>query len=262
MNLELGGKVALVTAASRGMGRASAIALAAEGARVSIVSRDNVALEIVADFIKSAGYYKPLVVSADLNTRDGIDKAIDETVTRLGGVDILIANSIGPEPGGFEEMSDDAWADAFGKTILSTVRLVRGVIPSMKGRGGGSVVAIQSTSVRQPLPDHVLSNATRPGMPGLMKSLAMEYGRQGIRFNTITPGRVLTDRLRDLEARRLRVGEQLADRLTEMGRELPIGRLGRPEEIADVVTWLSSARASYVTGATIAVDGGNSKGLF
>lgn len=262
MDLGITGKVAMVTAASRGMGRAVARRLASEGARVVISARDVGALEDLAREIIGDGGTAPFVAPADLTDSGQIARAVARAIEAFGGIDILVANSVGPAPGKFEEADDACWYAAFDMAMMSTVRLVRAALPSMRTRFGGSVVAIQSTSVRQPLPHHVLSNAVRPGMPGLMKSLAMEFGRENIRFNTVTPGRVLTDRLLDLESRRLVPGETLDSRLERMGAELPIGRLGHPEEIADAVAWLVSPRASYVTGATIAVDGGNAKGLF
>jgi 3-oxoacyl-[acyl-carrier protein] reductase len=169
-----------------------------------------------------------------------------------------VANAGGPARGFFEEMSDEQWQQAFELSLLSVVRLVRAVLPGMQARKWGRVLTIQSVSVKQPLPDLLLSNAIRPGTHGFMKTLALRYGKDNVTFNTVCPGRILTDRLLGgLKAS----GLSREQYVTQLGADIPMGRVGTPEEFASVIAFLASERASYVTGTAIQVDGGLVRGL-
>lgn len=259
MNLELGGKVAVASAGSKGMGRECALGLAREGARVALFSRDERNLTRVASEIEAATGRAPFTRAADLTDGASVTAFFEEVRERLGPVQIVVANSAGPKPGRFELHPEQAWRSAFDAAVLSTVRMVQAAIPQMQESGGGSVVAIQSTSVKQPIHDMVLSNGVRPGVAGLMKSLSQEYGPQGLRFNVVCPGRVMTERFLSVEASH---GGSLEERIVRMAAEVPLRRLGTPAEVADAVLFLSSSRASYITGSVLSVDGGNVRSLY
>lgn len=259
MQLELSGKVAVVSAGTKGIGRECAMALAAEGARVALFARDGGRLVEVADEIESKFGRRPFTQAADLTDARSISDFFAAVKSRIGSVDVLVANSVGPSPGPFEKYGDEDWLTAFEGAFLSTARMIREVVPQMREAGGGSVVAIQSSSVKQPIPGLTLSNGVRPGVAGLMKSLAMEYGQFGMRFNVVCPGRVMTERFMQVEASH---GEPLEERIARSAAEIPLRRLGKASEVADAVLFLASARASYITGSVIAVDGGNVRSLY
>jgi 3-oxoacyl-[acyl-carrier protein] reductase len=259
MQLELSGKVAVVSAATKGIGRECAMALAREGARVALFSRDGERLQAVADDMERETGYRPFTQQADLTDAQSIRDFFEAVKSSLGPLEVLVANSVGPSPGPFEKYGDEDWLSAFEGAFLSTARMIRAAIPQMREAGGGSVVAIQSTSVKQPIVGLTLSNGVRPGVAGLMKSLAMEYGQYGMRFNVVCPGRVMTDRFLAVEASH---GQPLEERIARMAAEVPMRRLGKPNEVADAVLFLSSARASYITGSVLAVDGGNVRSLY
>jgi 3-oxoacyl-[acyl-carrier protein] reductase len=262
MDLGLKGKAAIVTAASKGMGRACAMGLAAEGARVAVCARREDELQAAAALIREKSKGEVLAVPADVTRAADIERVVARTVEAFGGVEILVANAGGPPVGGFDQMSDAEWLAAFELTFLSTVRLVREVLPHMRRRRWGRIVTIQSSSVKQPIEGLILSNGIRPGVAGLAKTLAAELGRDNILINTVCPGRILTDRLRShLGSRAQAAGKSLEEFLPQAAGEIPLGRIGSPEEFADVVVFLASERASYVTGTTLQVDGGLIRGL-
>src|SRR5213593_4103386 len=245
MDLGLRGKVALVTAASKGMGKACALAFGAEGARVAMCARTDSELKTAADEVRSSTRAEVLAVPTDVTSKQEVEALAQRVTSQWGGVDVLVANAGGPARGFFEEMSD--------------VRLVRAVLPGMQAKKWGRVLTIQSVSVKQPLPDLLLSNAVRPGTHGMIKTLALRYAKDNITFNTVCPGRILTDRLMGgLKASGLSREQYIA----QLGDEIPIGRVGTPEEFANVVVFLASERASYVTGTAVQVDGGLVRGLF
>lgn len=259
MDLGLKGKVALVTAASKGMGKACALGFAAEGARVAMCARTEADLKTAADEIRAATRGEVLTIVADVTKKADVQMLADRVTSTLGAPDILVANAGGPARGFFEDMSDEQWQQAFELSLLSVVRLVRAVLPGMQAKKWGRVLTIQSVSVKQPLPDLLLSNAIRPGTAGMMKTLALRYGKDNITFNTVCPGRILTDRLMGgLKASGLSREQYVA----QLGAEIPMGRVGTPEEFANVMVFLASERASYVTGAALQVDGGLVRGLF
>jgi 3-oxoacyl-[acyl-carrier protein] reductase len=258
MDLGLKGKVVLVTAASKGMGRACALAFAAEGARVAMCARTESDLRAAAEQVKTRTGADVFATPADVTRAADVTALVTRVQDTLGAVDVLVANCGGPPRGYFEEMSDQQWQGAFEVSLLSTVRLIRAVLPGMKARKSGSILTIQSVSVKQPLDDLVLSNAIRPGVAGVMKTLANQLGRDGIRLNTVCPGRIMTDRfMGGLKTSGL-TREQYLERAS---MEIPLGRVGTPEEFANVVVFLASDRASYITGAALQVDGGLVRGL-
>ena len=258
MDLGLAGRVALVTAASKGMGKASAMGLAAEGARVVMCARTESDLKTAAEEIRAKTKADVLAVPADVTKKDDVTALVDRAVKTFGHVDILVANAGGPPRGYFEDMTDEQWQGAFDVSLLSVVRLVRGVLPSMKARRWGRILTIQSVSVKQPIPELLLSNAVRPGVAGMMKTLAGQLGKDGITVNTVCPGKIMTDRC--LGGQKIS-GLSREDYLARAVEDVPVGRIGTPEEFANVIVFLASERASYVTGVALQVDGGLVRGL-
>jgi len=258
MNLGLTGKTALVTAASKGMGKACALGLAAEGARVVMCARTDVDLQAAAEEVRSKTGAQVVAMPADVTRADQVKALVARAHEAFGGVDILVANAGGPPRGYFDELSDEQWYGAFEVSLLSVVRLIREVLPSMRQRRWGRIITIQSSSVKQPIEGLDLSNAIRPGAAGLMKTLASELGADNILVNTVCPGRILTDRL--LGGAR-QAGLSPEEYVRQVGADVPVGRVGTPEEFGNVVVFLASERASYVTGVAIQVDGGLIRGL-
>ena len=258
MDLGLAGRVALVTAASKGMGKASAMGLAAEGAKVVICARTESELKTAAEEIRARTRAEVLAIPADVTKKDDVSALVDRAIKTFGHIDILVANAGGPPRGYFEEMTDEQWQGAFDVSLLSVVRLVRGVLPSMKARRWGRILTIQSVSVKQPIPELLLSNAVRPGVAGMMKTLAGQLGKDGITVNTVCPGKIMTDRFLGGQKISGLSREQYLARAVE---DVPVGRVGTPEEFANVIVFLASERASYVTGVSVQVDGGLVRGL-
>jgi 3-oxoacyl-[acyl-carrier protein] reductase len=264
MDLGLKGKVALVLAASKGLGRASAQALAAEGASVVIGSRNAQELAQVAQDIGRESEGTVLAVPVDVTSAESLEAFVAAAVRELGQIDVLVNNAGGPPMGKFEAFDDAQWLAAFELTLLSVVRLVRLVTPHMRAVGGGRIINIVSTSVKQPIDNLLLSNAIRPGVIGLAKSLSLELAPDHITVNNVCPGRILTARL--LEGDRVR--EQLARGVSQqaildsMAQDIPLKRLGKPEELAALVAFLASEQAAYITGTTTQVDGGLVRSLF
>jgi 3-oxoacyl-[acyl-carrier protein] reductase len=258
MDLGLAGKTALVTAASKGMGKASALALAAEGARVAMCARTETDLRAAAAEVQAKSGGTVLAVPADVTRAADITALVDRVNRELGGVDILVANAGGPPRGHFDEVGDDHWVKAFEISHLSVVRLIRAVLPSMRARRWGRIITIQSVSVKQPVPGLLLSNGVRPAVAGLVKTLADDLGRDNILINTLCPGRIMTDRF--LGGAR-QAGLSTEDYIAASATDIPLRRIGTPEEFANVVVFLASERASYVTGVTLQVDGGLVRGI-
>ena len=257
MDLGLKGKVAIVAAASKGMGKATAMGLAGEGARVTMCARTEADLIAAANEIREKTKAEVLAIPADVTRHPDIQRVVTKTVEAFGGVDILVANAGGPPTGSFDQMTDAEWLAAFELTLLSTVRFIREVLPHMRKNRWGRIITIQSSSVKQPIEGLVLSNGIRPGVVGLFKTLATELGKDNILINTVCPGRILTDRLRShMGARAKHAGKTFQEFMPNVTADIPLGRIGSPEEFSNMVVFLASERASYVTGATIQVDGG------
>ncbi|WP_288482243.1 SDR family oxidoreductase [uncultured Deinococcus sp.] len=246
---------ALVTAASSGLGFATALELAREGAAVALCSRDLPRAQEAAQEITAATGAPVLALEADVRDPAACTAVVEQAAEALGGLGILVCNAGGPAPGGFERFDDAAWAEAFDLTLMSTVRLTRAALPHLRA-GGGRILTIVSSSVRRPLPNLTLSNALRPAVQGLMKSLSLELAPD-IAVNCIAPGRVLTERIQELdEARAAREGRTWEQVRAQTEREIPLGRLGDPAEFGRVAAFLCSPVASYITGSTLLVDGG------
>jgi 3-oxoacyl-[acyl-carrier protein] reductase len=258
MDLGLAGKVALVTAASKGMGKACAMGLAAEGAKIVMCARTESDLKAAAEEVRARTKAEVLAMPADVTRKDDVAALVERALKTFGGVDILVANAGGPPRGYFEDLTDEQWQGAFDISLMSVVRLVRGVLPSMKARRWGRILTIQSVSVKQPIPELLLSNAVRPGVAGLMKTLAGQLGKDGITVNTVCPGKIMTDRFLGGQTLSGLSREEFLARAVE---DVPVRRIGTPEEFANVVVFLASERASYVTGVTVQVDGGLVRGL-
>jgi 3-oxoacyl-[acyl-carrier protein] reductase len=257
MDLGLKGKTALVVAASKGMGKACAISLAAEGTRVALCARGEAALNEAAADVKNKTGAEVLAIPADVSRAEDIRRVVSRTVETFAGVDILVANVGGPPPGLFAQISDEQWKAAFEQVHLSTVRFIREVLPDMKRRGWGRILAIQSSSVKQPVEGLVLSNGIRPAIAGLFKTLAGDLAKDGITVNVVLPGRIMTDRFIHHQADLARrAGRALDEQIALSATDIPAGRIGSPEEFANMVVFLASERASYVTGTVIQVDGG------
>jgi 3-oxoacyl-[acyl-carrier protein] reductase len=257
MDLGIKGKTALVVAASKGMGKASAIGLGGEGCRVVMCARGEAALKDAAAEVKQRTGAEVLAVAADASRAADISRVVADANRAFGGVDILVANVGGPPPGPFEAMSDEQWTKAFEQVHLSTVRFIREVLPHMKKARWGRILAIQSSSVKQPVDGLILSNGIRPGIAGLFKTLAGDVARHNITVNLVLPGRIMTDRFTEHQTDRAkRAGITMEQQLELSSADIPMGRIGTPDEFAAMVVFLASARASYVTGTAVQVDGG------
>jgi 3-oxoacyl-[acyl-carrier protein] reductase len=257
MDLGLSGKVAMVAGASRGLGYAVARALAEEGAIVSIASRNETAVRQAAARIEGETSASVLATAVDVRSADQITGWLQSTVERFGGVDLLLTNSGGPPAGGFNAFDDAAWHSAFELLLLSAVRMIRAVLPSMRARGGGSILVATSSSVKEPIPNLTLSNVLRASVAALAKTLARELAGDHIRVNQLIPGRIATDRLRELDQiGAQRAGISVEEQEQRMLANIPLGRYGRAEEFGRAAVYLLSGAATYVTGATLQVDGG------
>ena len=261
MDLGLGGKVALVTAASRGLGRAVAQRLAQEGAHVTICARgEEQLLETAADIEVAAGG-QVLAVTADVSDPAAVEPLVQATVEHFGRIDILVINAGGPPPGQFLDLTVEDWEAAVNLTLMSGVRLCYGVAPLMKKQGAGAILAMTSVTVKQPLPNLVLSNSLRLGVTGLVKTLADELAPFGVRVNGICPGWTRTDRVEQLLRDRAdRHGSTPDEEAAKIAAAIPLGRMGTPEEFAAAAAFLVSPTASYITGVSLLVDGGMYRG--
>jgi len=262
MDFGLKGKVAAIAAASKGLGKACALELAREGCAVAICAREEATLHAAAQEISAATGARVVPLVADMTSAEDITRFIATTKGTLGDPLILVTNAGGPPGGYFEQFDDAAWERAFNLTLMSTVRLIRAALPGMRTAGWGRIVNITSITVKQPIDELLLSNAIRPGVIGLAKTLATQLAKEGITINNVAPGYTLTDRQLELaQMRAERESRSVDDVIAASGANIPAGRIGQPEELAALVAFLASTRASYITGTTIGVDGGAVRGL-
>ncbi|MGH2490623.1 MAG: SDR family oxidoreductase [Candidatus Limnocylindria bacterium] len=266
MDLGLNGKVALVAAASKGLGRAIAEEFAREGAKVAMCSREQSAITGAADDIRKKTKGDVLPIAADLSTQGGCETFINKAVAHFGALDILIVNAGGPPPGRFDDLDDAAWHKAVDLTLFSAVRLTRLALPQMRKQKGGSIVYSTSTSVRQPTQylNLILSNAIRASVHGMLKTLSSDLAKDGIRVNAVQPGRIATDRLIQLDtdtAKRQNTTPEAVRKRYE-DSVIPMGRYGDPAEYAAAVVFIASPKASYITGVSLQVDGGMLMSMF
>ncbi len=262
MDLGLKDKIAFVAGASKGLAAATARQLAREGARVAINSRDAARLNAAADSIRAETGAQVIALVGDVAVAADVERLIGETARHFGGLDIVITNSGGPPPGRFDELSDEAWLQSVDLLLMSNVRFIRAALPHLRRSSSAAVLNFNSYSVKQPLPNLLLSNSIRLAVVGLVKSLALELGNEGIRFNAILPAFTDTERVRQLLTDRAkRNGATLEEEVKKQSAASPFGRMGTPQEFANVATFLCSPAASYVTGVTLTVDGGMYKGM-
>jgi 3-oxoacyl-[acyl-carrier protein] reductase len=263
MDLGLKNKVALVTGASRGLGYATALLLAKEGCKVAVNSRDEGKIKTAAEKIAKETGSQVVGLAGDASNPSVPEKLIQQTVDAFGGLDILIVNAGGPPPGAFESFDEMAWQKAVDTSFLAHVRLIRAALPHLRKSSTPSVLTVTSFTVKQPLANLVLSNSVRAATVGLTKSLALELGKESIRFNSILPGWTETERVTELMKARATANQTLVEEETrKQAAEIALGRMAQPEEFANAAVFLVSPAASYITGVMLNVDGGVVKGLF
>jgi 3-oxoacyl-[acyl-carrier protein] reductase len=253
MELGLKNCVALVAASSSGLGRACASALAAEGARIVVSSRNLARAQRAADEIAGCHGVQTAAFACDLAQPDQPARLVQQCVQHFGGLDVLVTNAGGPPAGSFTDTADDAWEGAVQLTLLSVVRLVRAALPHLRASGRGRIINLSSTSVKEPIDNLLLSNSIRPAVIGLARTLARELAPLGITVNNVCPGRIRTQRLLEL------YGSEEA--VAQAARQVPAGRFGEPEDFSPIVSFLAGKPASYITGQTICVDGGLTRTL-
>ena len=261
MNFGLQNKNALVIASSQGLGKAIATELVREGANVMLSGRSEEKLAVVKEELKSIGTGKVSYCVADITKPSDIKNLVNTTIREFGGIELLVNNAGGPKAGTFNDMSDEDWQDAFELNLLSYIRIIREVLPSLKEKGG-KIVNIASSSTKEPIPGLILSNTFRTGIVGLAKTLSTEFAAEQILVNTVSPGRIATERVVQIDkinAKKQGVSEAEIRELAE-GR-IPLGRYGKPEEFAKFVTFLLSDANTYITGQSFLVDGGMVKSI-
>ena len=257
MDLGLKGRSAAVAASSRGLGRATALALAREGCQVAVCGRDPKKIRASADFIERETGGKVIAVTADVGSRADCERFIGETVGAFGRLDILVTNTGGPPAGNFEATDADQWEKSYQALLANVIHLVRAAVPHMKQAKWGRILNIASLSVKQPIDNLVLSNTFRPAIAGFSKSLSKELGPHGILVNTICPGYTRTDRLEELAESRVKAAGITKDQYYEtLGKAVPLGRIAEPEDVWNAVWFLVSPASDFITGQTIYLDGG------
>lgn len=262
METGLKNRVAIVAASSQGIGRATAEAFAAEGCRVAMCARNREALNAAAEKIRSQYQADVLAEPFDVTDATAVRDFVSAVVQKFGSADICVTNAGGPPAKGFLATTIEEWKRAVDVNFMSTVYFAHQVIPHMQKKKWGRILTITSITTKQPVPDLVYSNAVRAAVVGLVKSLANEFGKDGILVNNVGPGYTATDRLKDLaRSRAAASGKSESEILAGFAADSPLKRLGEPRELADTIVWLASDRASYITGQTILVDGGVYKGM-
>ena len=263
MDLGIKGKVALVAAASRGLGRAVAEELAAEGASLVLCARNQKTISETSEAISRATGASTLAIQADVSSRSDITKLVESAVERFGHIDILVTNGGGPPAGQFEQLSTEQWETAARLTLFSAIELARQVLPGMKARRWGRILNITSIAVKQPVDNLILSNSLRAGVTGFARTLANEVAADGITVNNILPGYTRTERVEELaEMMAQKEGITAVEFKAKWEREIPMRRLGEPREFAALAAFLVSEKASYITGTSIQVDGGWVRSIF
>lgn len=262
METGLKNRVAIVAASSQGLGRATAQAFAAEGCRVGMCARNKETLNAVADGMRRQHNVDVLTEAFDVTDANAVRDFVDAVAAKFGSVDICVANAGGPPAKGFLATTMDEWKRAIDLNFMSAVYFAHAVIPHMQKKKWGRIITITSITTKQPITDLVYSNAVRAAAVGLVKSLANEFGKDGILVNNVGPGFTATDRLKELaKSRSVATGQSESEIFDGWAGDAPLKRLGEPREVADTIVWLASECASYITGQTILVDGGLYKGL-
>jgi 3-oxoacyl-[acyl-carrier protein] reductase len=261
MDLNLKAKRALVTGASRGLGYAVALGLGREGCNVAVNGRDEARIADAAKAIAAQTGVRAIGLAGDVSSPEVPAGLVEQAARALGGLDLLVCNAGGPPPGAFESFDEAAWQKAVDLSFMGHVRLIRAALPHLRQSTSASVLTVTSYSVKQPIPNLVLSNSVRAATVGLTKSLALELGREGIRFNSILPAWTETERVAELMAVRAKQNRTSVEaEIARQSQDSPLGRMGRPEEFANAAVFLLSPAASYITGAMLTVDGGMYKG--
>jgi 3-oxoacyl-[acyl-carrier protein] reductase len=261
MELNISGRVAMVAAASKGIGKAVALGLAEEGCRVSICARNAEALEAArADIEAFVGPRDVLAVEADVSNPEDLRRWFGRTVERFGTVDILVTNTGGPAAARFMDLTDEQWEQGFESTLMNVVRLCKLVIPTMQEKGWGRIIHITSLVAKHPSDDLTISSTLRTGISALTRTLSNQVAPDGILVNAVLPGSTMTDRQTHLaEVRSKAQGITIDQALENAAKVIPVGRMAEAREIADAVVYLASERASFITGVSLLVDGGQSQ---
>ena len=262
MELGLKNKVAVVGASSKGLGKAIAHGLAEEGAKIVVCARNEGTLGATAAEIRENTGSEVMSMSADVSNPRDVENLIEASIEHFGGIDVLVNNAGGPRAGRFDDLDIADYQDAVSLNLMSTINLTHAVVPSMRARGGGRIINLTSVSVKQPVEGLMLSNMARTGVIGFAKTLATELAPENILINNVCPGIIFTDRIQQLATVRAEeAGITFDEAIENMTQNIPLGRIGDPQEFANLVVFLASERASYITGVTIQVDGGMIKGL-
>lgn len=261
MDLQLRNKRALVTGSSRGLGYAIARLLASEGCRVAINGRNTQSINDAAKKLIAETKGEIIPLSGDVGQPEVPASLVEQTIQSFGGLDLLVTNAGGPPSGKFDSFDDASWQKAIDLSLISHVRLIRAALPYLRQSDCASVVTMTSYSIKQPIPNLVLSNSVRAATVGLTKSLSLELGAEGIRFNSILPGWTSTERVVELMSYRAKAnGTNVDEEIARQAKDTALGRMARPEEVANAVVFLLSPVASYITGVMLSVDGGSYKG--
>jgi 3-oxoacyl-[acyl-carrier protein] reductase len=261
METGLRNRVAIIAGSSQGLGRAAAEAFAAEGTHLALCARNHPALEQLARALRERFEIQVYTERVDVRNSAAIHSFVEDVARRFDRIDVCVTNAGGPPAKDFLDASDAEWDEAFALNLRSAAVFARAVLPHMQRQQWGRIVMISSITVRMPQPQLVLSNAIRAGVMGLVRSLANDFGKDGILVNNVAPGYTATERLKELIGRRIAEGESESDVTRQWVSQIPVGRLGKPEELADAIVFLASERASFITGQTLLVDGGMYRGL-